>query len=608
MSDVFISYARRSTATQAQAAAAALRSLGYSVWIDDELPAHRAYGKVIQEQVDAAKAVLVLWSTDAIDSEWVLSEAERAREARKLVQVAVDGARPPMPFDQIQCADLQGWTGANLDAPGWQKVVDSIAQLVGKDGTADPATVPSVPALMPPIAVASHRRQRILSAALIGFAVIAAATWYAVSRSPDRAMTANPSDATSSDRATGEAHAGVIPFAGRPAIAVPPFENRSDDPKHAIFADGLAEDLITRLSSWRAFPVIARGSSFHYRGDVDLERVASELNVRYVVQGSVQRAGDRIRISVQLVDTQSNKNLWSRTYDRKVADVFELQDEIGATVAASLVSDLTRAEGERAQQRDIKNLDAWSAYELGMERFTRMSSPKDAADVRRLFEQALALEPQSASVMAALSGVYSSEVIYAWTDAPEASTAQALDLARRAVKLDPDNSMAHGALAFALAVESDFQRAIASAERAVELNPSAPNGWMALAWAKDLTGDSKGGIAAAEQAIRLDPQSNNTARYFDNLSMGAFYDGQYQVGLEAARKVVASYPDYAWGYIDLAGNAAMLGRIDEARAAIVEARRLQPNLSQAVIQQSTGGSRPEIDARWNAAMSQAGLD
>src|SRR5262245_18546423 len=113
MSDVFISYAR-STAATAQAAAKALRSLGYSVWIDDELPAHRAYGKVIQEQVTAAKTVLVLWSADAMESEWVLSEAERAREAHKLVQVAIDGSRPPMPFDQIQCADLRGWTEADL--------------------------------------------------------------------------------------------------------------------------------------------------------------------------------------------------------------------------------------------------------------------------------------------------------------------------------------------------------------------------------------------------------------------------------------------------------------------------------------------------------------
>jgi tetratricopeptide (TPR) repeat protein len=174
--------------------------------------------------------------------------------------------------------------------------------------------------------------------------------------------------------------------------------------------------------------------------------------------------------------------------------------------------------------------------------------------------------------------------------------------------LDPGNSQAHVALAFALAVGSDFQSAIASAERAVELNPSAPAGWWVLANAKDLAGDLRGAVAAIEQAIRLDPQSNNTAFYFDTLSYTEFDASQYEAGLEAARKVVASYPYYSWGYIDLAINAVPFGRIDEARAAIVEARRLQPNLSQAMIQKNFGASRPEIDARRNAALSQAGLD
>ena len=606
MADVFISYAHRSTAANAQAAATALRSLGYSVWIDDDLPAHRAYGRVIQEQVTAAKVVLVLWSTDAIDSDWVPSEAERGRAARKLVQASLDGTQPPMPFDQIQCADLTGWNGTDRDAPGWRKVVASIAELIGNVGAANPAVVPSAGAPVP-ISVPTNRRQRILSAALIGFAAIVVAVWYVASRAPERGVTASLGDSTSSTPATNAVGAGATPIADRPAVAVLPFENRSDDPKHAIFADGLADDLITRLSSWRAFPVIARASSFHYRGDVDLKRVGSELGVRYVVQGSVQRSGDRIRVSVQLVDTQSSKNLWSRSYDRDVADVFALQDEIGATVAASLVAGLTRAEGERAQQRGMKNLDAWGAYELGLQRLTR-PSPKGNADARALFEQALALEPQSALATAALASTYNAELAYGWTDSPDESVVRALDLARRAVEMDPGDSMAHAALAFALAVSGDIQGAIASAERAVELNPSAPQGWTVLAYAKDMAGDPKADIAAIEQAIHLDPQSDSTAQYFDNLSMAYFDVGEYDAGLEAARKVVATYPDHAWAYIDLAENAVQLGLIDEARAAIAAARRLQPNMSQAMIQKATGVSRPEIDARRNAALTQAGLD
>ena len=296
MSDVVISYAR-STATQARAVAAALRSLGYDVWLDDELPAHRAYRKVIQEQVTAAKAVLVLWSSDAIDSDWVPSEAERARTARKLVQVAVDDTELPMPFDQIQCADLRGWTG-DLDAPGWRKVIASIAELVGEDRSAYAAATALAGAARSNAGATSSRRRILWAALVVVAAIAAAATWYAMTRAPDRSIAAR-SEATPTDT---DAAKTATAFSDRPAIAVLPFENHSDDPKHAVFADGLAEDLITRLSAWRSFPVIGRGSSFHYRGDVDVKQVAKELGVRYVVQGSVRRVADRIRVTAQLIE------------------------------------------------------------------------------------------------------------------------------------------------------------------------------------------------------------------------------------------------------------------------------------------------------------------
>src|SRR5262249_54027366 len=163
-------------------------------------------------------------------------------------------------------------------------------------------------------------------------------------------------------------------------------------------------------------------------------KVANDLNVRYVVQGSVQRVGDQVRVSAQLADAQSDKNLWNRTYDRKVADLFELQDEISSTVAASLIVDLTRAEGERAQQRGMKDRDAWSAYELGMQRMNRMTTAADAAAARASFERALEIEPDSASALAALASVYAYEVAYGWTDSPESNSAKALELARRSVK------------------------------------------------------------------------------------------------------------------------------------------------------------------------------
>jgi len=231
----------------------------------------------------------------------------------------------------------------------------------------------------------------------------------------------------------------VSGFAGRPAIAVLPFENRSDDPKQAIFADGLAEDLITRLSSWRAFPVIGGGSSFHYRGDVDVRRVAKELAVQYVVQGSVRRADERIRVTARLINAQSGENVWNQTYDRQVHDVFELQDEISATIAASLVGDLTHAELGRAQQRGTRNLEAWSLYELGLQHFYRLT-PKDVAEARAFFEQAGAVEPSFATAQGYLSMTYSWDVQLGSEGAPQEKLAIAVRTARHAVELDPPRS------------------------------------------------------------------------------------------------------------------------------------------------------------------------
>jgi adenylate cyclase len=318
-------------------------------------------------------------------------------------------------------------------------------------------------------------RIAILAGVVLGIAV-AVLLW---TRASDRSSVVESGGAQ-----TSGGHTLTVPgFGGRPAIAVLPFENRSDDPKQAIFADGLAEDLITRLSTWRAFPVIARGSSFHYRGDVDLKQVAKELAVQYVVQGSVRRVAERIRVTAQLIDAQSGENVWNQTYDRKVADVFELQDEISATIAASLVGDLTRAEAGRAQQRGTRNLEAWSLYELGLQHIFRLT-PKDNAEARALLDQAVALEPKFATAQALLSVTYSWEVQLGSGGSPQDKLALALETARRAVELDPRDPMAHTALAFALNMSGDARNGLASAQRAVDLNPSSPEGWATLAWAK----------------------------------------------------------------------------------------------------------------------------
>jgi adenylate cyclase len=401
--------------------------------------------------------------------------------------------------------------------------------------------------------------------------------------------------------------ASVPGFGDRPAIAVLPFDNMSPEPDQAFFADGLAEDLIARLSSWRAFPVIARNSSFQYRGgNLDLKRVGAELGARYLVEGSVRRAGDQIRVTAQMIDAPSGEHVWAGTYDRAVADVFALQDEISSTIAASLVGDLTRAEGERAHQRGTENLEAWSLYQLGMQHANRYTL-EEFGEARKLFARAVDRDPRFATASAQLALSTVMEVMLGGSSVREDMVSGAFASARRAVALDARDPAAHAALGGAYLVAGDPKNGIDSTQRAVDLNPSMPEAWIWLGWAQVLAGNPEAAIAASERARRLNPHGSMVWIY-ENLAVAYWEVGRYDAGLELARQLVATQPAYPTGYAYIAMNAVALGQLDEARAAIVAGRRVRPDLSLALIQGYFGVSRPAFDARRNEALRQAGLE
>jgi TolB-like protein/class 3 adenylate cyclase len=394
---------------------------------------------------------------------------------------------------------------------------------------------------------------------------------------------------------------------GAPAIAVLPFDNLSGDPEQAFFADGLAGDLITRLSTWRAFPVIARNSSFQYRGgNLDLKRVGAELGVRYVVEGSVRRAGDRIRVTAQLIDARSGEHVWAETYNREVTDVFALQDEISATIAASLMGDLTRAEGERAHQRGTENLEAWSLYQLGLQHSDRYTL-EDFSKARQLFERAAARDPRFATALGQVAVAGLSELILGRKGPREELLSAMMASARRAVELDARDPAAQLGLGAAYLAAGDPKNALESIRRAVDLNPSMRMAWIWLGWAELLTGDPEATIAATERAQRLNPQGNMVWIH-DNFALAYWEIGRYDASLDAAQRLVAVQPTYFPGYAYIAMNAVALGRIDDARAAIAEGRRINPDLSLELMQGYFGISRPEIDSRRNDALREAGLE
>ncbi len=448
----------------------------------------------------------------------------------------------------------------------------------------------------------SLRRRRLLPLAL-GSLVVALIAYLVGTAALEPPAVTNANDV----RQTTPDLAEVPGFGGRPAIAVLPFDNRSPDPEQAFFADGLAEDLIMRLSSWRAFPVIARNSSFQHRGgNLDLKRVSAELGARYLVEGSVRRAGDQIRVTAQLIDASTDQHVWAQSYDRAITDLFTLQDEISSTIAASLVGDLTRAEGERARQRGTENLEAWSLYQLGMQHAERFSL-EEYGEARKFFARAVDRDPRFATARAQLALSTVMEIMLGGSGVREDMVSTAFESGRRAVALDARDPTAHAALGGAYLAAGDPKNGIDSIQRAVDLNPSMPEAWTWLGWAQVLAGNPEAAIAASLRAQQLNPQGSMVWIY-ENLAVAYWEVGRYEEGLELARRLVATQPSYPTGYAYIAMNAIGLGEIDEARAAIIAGRQARPDLSLALIQGYFGVSRPAFDARRNEVLRQAGLE
>ena len=401
MSDVFVSYARASEA-QARQIGALLRAAGYRVWRDDELPAHRAYAEVIAERLAAAKAVLVLWSDAAVASQWVQSEADRARNERKLVQLRLDACTLPMPFDRIQCADLAGWRG-DADAPGWRKVLGSLAALIDGSGA---AAAPLAPAAAPP----------------------------------------------------------------RLAICVLPFANMSGDAEQDYFSDGISEDIITDLSKVSALSVVSRNTAFQFKGrHVDLRQLARELGVSHVLEGSVRKAGTRVRITAQLIEAASDSHLWAERYDRELTDIFALQDQISQAIVAALRLKLLPAEKRAIERRGTADAAAYDLYLMARREW--LSGNADARGLRtivRLCLRATELDPSYALAWA-LAAMAQVTLFFRHRD----TELDGMVLVERALALDPDLAEAHAVKARYLSGRGDLDAADAAIETALRLDPQS---------------------------------------------------------------------------------------------------------------------------------------
>ncbi len=391
----------------------------------------------------------------------------------------------------------------------------------------------------------------------------------------------------------------------KPSIAVLPFDNMSGDPEQEYFADGITEDIITALSSLRWFFVIARNSTFTYKGHaVDIKQVARDIGVRYVVEGSVRKAGNRVRISVQLIDAVAGSHLWAERYDRELTGIFEVQDEIMRSVAASIEPQLLEAEAIRSQTRSGADLNAWDLVMRARARFWHMTKADSDASIA-LLQDAIKWYPEYGPAHSTLASVLLFSGHMGWTspdDFPEAAAA-----ARHATAIDDLDPWAHVALGHLNVIAKRTDEAIAEFETAINLNPNfaAGYGWRGLALA--YAGLSDEAIKDLEQALRLSPRDPQNAIFVIHVGVAHYLAGRYEKALEWTKRGVQMRSDFIGGQRIHCATLGQLGRTDEAKAVLVRIRELQPNISARLLEHTVPYAHPADMAHFLDGLRKAGL-
>nr|WP_246820650.1 winged helix-turn-helix domain-containing tetratricopeptide repeat protein [Bradyrhizobium iriomotense] len=364
----------------------------------------------------------------------------------------------------------------------------------------------------------------------------------------------------------------------RPAIAVLAFENMSGDPAQDYFGDGISEDILTALSKQRWFMVIARNSSFTYKGRaVHIRQIAEELGVRYIVEGSVRKADNRVRITAQLNDATSGSHLWAERYDRELVDVFTVQDEITNAIVAAIEPQIHAAENFRSHRKPPASLDAWDLLMRALSHYWRVTR-QDHEAAKALLERAIAIDPNYGQALSLLAVNDMFGVHLGWAElAAVAPAAEAAAL--KAVRCDHEDAWAHAALGSVYFSTRRLADALSEFEQALVLNPnfSLAQGYHALALS--YAGRSKEAFAAAQKAIRLSPRDPSLAIYHGIAAYARFTERQYDEAIALAREAIRHRGDLTGAYRVLAVSAGMSGDRALAEMALGELRRTQPGIS-----------------------------
>jgi adenylate cyclase len=510
MSDVFVSYARPDE-PRAKQVANGFREHGYGVWIDDQLPAHRPYAEVIQERLKAAKAVVVLWSHQAARSQWVRAEADAARGAGTLVQATLDGSIPPLPFNQIHCADLAGWNG-ETEAPGWRKLTASITALTG--------------------GVAGSRQ-----------------------REPRTKRS------------------------GQVSICVLPFANLSGDAEQEYFSDGISEDITTDLSNISTLAVTARNTAFTYKGRaVDVCEVARKLGVSHVLEGSVRKAGARVRISAQLVDGLTGDHLWAERFDRELTDIFAIQDEISSSIVSALRLKLLPDEKRAIEQRGTTDAEAYNLYLMARKYWVsgNYGDIRREQRVVRLCLRAVEMDPDYAHAWALMALAQVSLHFYFGQAEDDGQAA-----AERALKIDPTIAEAYAVRARVHSERGQVDDANREIKTALKLGPDSWEVNREAARIAALERKVDDAVSFYEKAVSLIESD-----YHSWAVLVTYYRAQgnnegvlrgAEMMLSQSQKVLAEDPSNGAALGISAGGHAILGHRDEAMETIQRALLIDPD-------------------------------
>jgi TolB-like protein/class 3 adenylate cyclase len=416
--------------------------------------------------------------------------------------------------------------------------------------------------------------------------------------------------AAKSQSASLASRAPVLALPDKPSIVVLPFQNMSGDPEQEYFADGMVEDITTALSCFKALFVIARNSSFTYRGRaVDVKQVGRELGVRYVLEGSVRKAANRVRITGQLVDAATGAHLWAERFDGGLDDIFDLQDQVTERVVGAIAPAVEKAEIERVKRKPTESLDAYTLYLRGLAKLYQTTNRQANNEALRLFHSAIELDPDFASAYGGAACCYAYAIGNGWVSRTPNEIAAVTSLTKRAVELGKDDAIVIASSGWALAhFVLDLETAAGLIDRALMLNSNLAEAWFWGGWVKNWLGEPESAIERFARAVRLNPLDPRVSGMRSGIAHAHFFLSRYDKAASWAAMALHDNPDHQPGLRIEAASCAMAGRWEQARTAVARLRQVNPTLRVSNLKDVLGPYRhAESFAQYQEGLRRAGL-